>query len=133
MGGVPPHIAASVSRTIKTVIVAEDDPFFRETIQLQLESHAVSVRTTRNGEEAIQAIDSAVPDLLLLDLLMPKKDGFAVLAHIREKKIELPVVILSNLLDEIDNEKCFAMGAKAYFVKNEMDEDELWPKISQYL
>ena len=73
------------------------------------------------------------PDLLLLDLLMPHTDGFAVLAYIHGKKYQFPVVILSNLSDDIDNEKCFQLGAKDYFIKSDMDEDELWPKIAPYL
>ena len=117
----------------KTVLVAEDDPFFRETIQLKLEEHGVTVRTVTNGEEAIDAIRADQPDLLLLDLLMPRKDGFSVLAYIRGRSLQFPVVILSNLLDEIDDEKCFSLGAREYFLKNEMDEDELWPKVSKYL
>jgi CheY-like chemotaxis protein len=117
----------------RTVLVAEDDSFFRETIQLALEEHGITVRTAKHGAEAIEMLDSAQPDLLLLDLLMPHTDGFAVLSHIHEKQYMFPVVILSNLSDDIDNEKCFSLGAKDYFIKSDMDEDELWPKISQYL
>ena len=116
-----------------TILVAEDDPFFRETIQLALEEHGVNVVTSRHGGEAIEAMKKETPDLLLLDLLMPHTDGFAVLAHIKEQGFSFPVVILSNLSDDIDNEKCFSLGAKDYFIKSDMDEDELWPKIQPYL
>lgn len=116
-----------------TVLVAEDDAFFRETIQLALEEHGVNVLTAKHGAEAIEALEKGHPDLMLLDLLMPHTDGFAVLTHIHEKKYSFPVIILSNLSDDIDNEKCFALGAKDYFIKSDMDEDELWPKISKYL
>ena len=115
------------------VLVAEDDAFFRETIQLALEEHGVHVETSKHGGEAIAAMDKRQPDLLLLDLLMPHTDGFRVLAHVREMGYTFPVVILSNLSDDIDNEKCFSLGAKDYFIKSDMDEDELWPKIEKYL
>jgi two-component system response regulator VicR len=115
------------------ILLAEDEAFLKETIQLELESHEVLVRGVMNGEEAITAMDENVPDLLLLDLLMPKKDGYAVLQHIREKGYVFPVIILSNLSNEIDRDKCLALGAKDYFIKSDMDEDELWPKIQQYL
>ena len=118
---------------MSTVLVAEDDAFFRETIQLALEEHGIRVRTAKHGGEAIEMIGSEQPDLLLLDLLMPHTDGFAVLNFVHDKNYQFPVVILSNLSDDIDNEKCFQLGAKDYFIKSDMDEDELWPKIEKYL
>lgn len=116
-----------------TILLAEDDAFLAETIQLALEEHKMKIVLAENGEEAIRHLDTMKPDLVLLDLLMPKKDGYAVLNHIREKGINVPIIILSNLSDEIDKEKCLALGARDYFVKSDMDEDELWPKIRQYL
>ena len=115
------------------VLVAEDDAFFQETIQLALEEHGVKVLTARHGGEAIEVLGREKPNLLLLDLLMPQTDGFAVLMHVKEQGLQVPVVILSNLSDDIDNEKCFSLGAKDYFIKSDMDEDELWPKIEKYL
>ncbi len=116
-----------------TVLIAEDDAFFRETIQLSLEEHGVNVRLARNGEEAIAMIDEERPGLLLLDLLMPRKDGFAVLQHVKDRQYAFPIIILSNLSDEMDDERCRELGVKDYYIKSDMDEDELWPKISVYL
>ncbi len=117
----------------KRVLIVEDDSFLCQTIRLALEDHGVDVRVAGDGEEAVQSIDTEQPDLLLLDLLMPKKDGFYVLQHIRQKEYDFPVVILSNLSGDMTPEKCFAVGAKDYLVKSDMDEDELWPRISKYL
>lgn len=115
------------------MLIAEDDAFLNETIRLALEEGGIDVCIARDGEEAISAIEEEMPDLLLLDLIMPKKDGFAVLQHIRRKNYALPVVILSNLSGDMDPEKCFALGAKEYLIKSDMDEEELWPRISKYL
>lgn len=115
-----------------TILIAEDDSFFAETIQLSLEEHGATVKIARNGEEAIEMIDKHQPALLLLDLLMPKKDGFAVLMHVKDKKYSFPIVILSNLSDEMDDERCKELGVKDYYIKSDMDEDELWPKIKKY-
>lgn len=93
----------------------------------------MNVRVAENGEEAILAMDESQPELLLLDLLMPKKDGYAVLHHVKEKSYPFPVIIMSNLSDELDREKCLSLGAKDFFVKSDMDEDELWPTIQKYL
>ena len=115
------------------ILVVEDDSFLGETIRLALEDHKAQVRLARDGAEAVEMMDSEQPDLLLLDLLMPEQDGFFVLQHVREKKYQFPVIIISNLSGDMTPEKCFAMGAKDYMVKSDMDEDELWPRIQKYL
>lgn len=117
----------------KSILLAEDEAFLRETIQLELEEHGVTVRAVMNGEDAIAEIDRQKPDLLLLDLLMPKKDGYEVLQHIKKNGYAFPVIILSNLSNDIDQEKCLALGAKEYFIKSDMDEDEIWPRVEKYL
>lgn len=117
----------------KNILLAEDDSFLAETIQLALTEHGMNVRVAENGEEAIAAMDASQPELLLLDLLMPKKDGYAVLNHAKGKGYAFPIIILSNLSDELDKEKCLSLGAKDFFVKSDMDEDELWPTIQKYL
>ncbi len=117
----------------KTILVVEDDAFFRETIEMYLGEHGVTVRSVRNGAEAIDAIGLSKPDLLILDIIMPKIDGFAVLDTMRRNGWEIPTIVLSNLLDEVESEKCFQLGARAYFVKNDMDAEELWSKIQHYL
>ena len=86
-----------------------------------------------DGEEAVLSLDEMQPDLLLLDLLMPKKDGLFVLQHIKEKQYKFPIVILSNLSGDMTPEKCFALGAKDYMVKSDMDEEDLWPRLKKYL
>ncbi len=118
---------------LSTILLAEDEAFLQSAFQLALEDNGAIVHTAMNGEEVIRQIDTRVPDLLLLDLLMPKKDGYAVLAHIREKGYRFPVVILSNLEGEIDKDTCLALGAVDYIVKSDTDEDELWMRIKPYL
>jgi two-component system, OmpR family, response regulator VicR len=117
----------------KLILVVEDEAFLSDTIQQALEEHGVRVKLAEDGQAAVDAIENEKPDLVLLDLLMPRKDGFFVLRHIREKHYQFPVVILSNLSGDLTPEKCFAIGAKDYLVKSDMDEDELWPRIKKYL
>lgn len=117
----------------KHILLAEDEAFLLEAIRLELEANGAEVTAVMNGEEAIAAIDRAQPDLLLLDVLMPKKDGYAVLRHIREKGYVFPVVILSNLSNESDRDACLALGAKEYLSMSDMHEEEVWPKISPLL
>ena len=98
-----------------------------------LKEHGASVRVSADGVEAVEEIERKQPDLLLLDLLMPRQDGFFVLRHIKEKGYTFPVVIISNLSGDITPQKCFLIGAVDYLVKSDMDEDELWPRIQKFL
>lgn len=115
------------------ILIAEDDAFLADTIEVELSERGAAVRSAKNGEEAIAHIEEQLPDLLLLDLLMPRKDGYAVLSHVREKYYRFPIIILSNLSDEIDREKCLTLGAKDYVVKCDIDAEELWGKVEPYL
>ncbi len=117
----------------KLILVAEDDGFLGETIRLGLLDHKMRVVLVTDGEQAMEALDEEQPSLLLLDLLMPKKDGMAVLQHIKERHYTFPIIILSNLSGDMTPEKCFEMGAKDYLVKSDMDEEELWPTVQKYL
>jgi len=118
---------------MKNILVAEDDQFLAEMIRLALEEHDVEVRMARDGEEAVKAIEDRHPDLLLLDLIMPKKDGLHVLTHIKDKGYTFPVVILSNLSGETVSAQYFSLGIRDYLIKSNLDEDDLWKKIKRYL
>ena len=116
-----------------TILIVEDEPFLRDIIQMSLLEHNASVAVASNGAEAIDAIEKNEPALLLLDLLMPRVDGYVVLQHIRDKGYTFPVVVLSNLGDPLEQEKCLNLGVKDFIIKSNLDEDELWNKVSVYL
>lgn len=86
------------------ILVVDDDPEMRPALSLILESRGCSVRTAQDGEEALEKIDEKEPDLLILDLLMPKMDGFEVCKRLEEKKPagsrKFPVLILSAVFEE---------------------------------
>jgi CheY-like chemotaxis protein len=117
----------------KTVIIAEDTDFLRETIQYALEDHDVQVIPVKNGQEAIDAIDKQEPDLMLLDLLMPQVDGYAVLEHINVKGCSFPIIVLTNMSDDANMDRCRQLGAREFLVKSDMDEATLWEKSRHYL
>lgn len=116
----------------KHILIAEDDEFLTKMYRIQLEQDNWEVQICRNGEEAIASIEKQQPDIALLDLLMPKIDGYGVLEHIKAKGYNFPVLVLSNLSQGIDQSKCKELGAVDYFVKSEMEMDELAEKINQY-
>ncbi|MDD4319676.1 MAG: response regulator [Candidatus Peribacteraceae bacterium] len=107
------------------ILLAEDDPVIGEMIRLALEEGGENVVHVRDGAEAIAAVERQSPALLLLDLLMPKMDGFRVLERMREGGYGVRTVILSNLSDEKSRDRCMALGAIDFIVKSNIDEEFL--------
>lgn len=100
-----------------------------------LEAEGCSVDTAANGELAMEQIKKRRPDLILLDLLMPKKDGFYVLAEVKKNPEWrlVPTIVLSNLGGDADIKKALEMGADDYFVKSQHPIEEVIEKIKAYL
>lgn len=114
------------------VLLAEDDFFFQKFYSTELTEKGFSVELATNGEEAIEKARDTKPDVILLDLIMPKKDGFEVLGILSQdaqlKKI--PVIVFSTLGQELDIEKAKQLGAKDYINKNLADLTTLISKIN---
>ena len=81
----------------------------------------------------MKAIDKQKFDLLLLDLIMPKVDGFAVLKEMKEKKITLPVIITSNLGQEEDKKRVEELGVSDYLIKSNVSIMDIVLKIKEFL
>ncbi|MFA6038663.1 MAG: response regulator [Candidatus Peribacteraceae bacterium] len=114
------------------ILLAEDDLTIGEMMRLTLEESGYAVRSVRDGAETLAAVEERAPVLLFLDLLMPKKDGYAVLESLRESGHAFPVVVLSNLSDDRSRQRCTALGAASYFVKSNMDEEALLDLVKEY-
>lgn len=122
-----------MSKKKKRVIVAEDDSFLSRMMREELERHDIDAVVALDGKEAVKAIEKQKPDLLLIDLLMPVMDGYAVLEHVRDKGYTFPVVVSTNVGDRMDQKKCRKLGCSRYLLKSDMDDDSLWPSIEKYL
>ncbi len=117
----------------KHILIAEDDTFLAEMMGKALEQHGMRVTIANDGQEALKAMEKEMPDLLLLDLLMPILDGHGVLKAMKEKNLECLVIVVSNISDKATRDKCKEFNVKDYFVKSDMDDDALWPAIEKYL
>ena len=117
----------------KHVLVAEDDAFLLEMIRKVLSKHGVRVSTACNGQEAIAVIDKDPPDLLLLDLIMPQVDGFAVLEHRKNKNMKFPVFVCTNLSDKKTIIRCEEFDVSEYLIKSDMDDEQIWTAVEKYL
>jgi DNA-binding response OmpR family regulator len=115
----------------KKVMLVEDDRFLSSLIKARLEKDGIVVQQAFDGDDAIKRLPDEKPDLVILDLIMPKTNGFDVLKAISMTPgIETtPVVIVSNLAQDSDIEKARQLGAKEYFVKVKISIDDLIGKI----
>ena len=117
------------------ILIAEDEEFLARAVKDNLEVEGYDVQIAENGEEAVKLIRKRVPDMILLDLLMPKKDGFYVLEELKnnpEWKL-IPVVVFWNLGDDTNLKKAISMGANDYFVKAQHPIEEVIDKVKEYV
>lgn len=105
-------------KSAKKILVIEDEKTLARALELKLTSIGFNVRTVLNGEEGIRLLEKEEFSLILLDLIMPKMDGFMVLEELKNRKIKTPVIIISNLSQEDDIERTKAFGAKDFFIKS---------------
>lgn len=112
-------------------MLIEDDHFLSSLMKARLEKEGFGVIQAFDGEEAMDILKKEVPDLVVLDLIMPKVTGFEVLQmiSISPQLDKVPVVIVSNLAQDSDIEKARQLGAKEYFVKVKVSIDDLVGKI----
>ena len=119
----------------KRILIVEDDFQISKVYQIQLSKEGIFTMVAHNGEEAIEFLEEANPDLVVLDLMIPKKDGFWVLEEIRkiEKYKKTPILIISNLGQEDDKIRALGLGATEYLVKIDQSIQEIIKKIKEYL
>lgn len=117
------------------VLIVEDEEFLVRALKDNLEAEGCTVDMAMNGEEAMERIKKERPNLILLDLLMPKRDGFYVLEEVKknpEWKL-IPVIVLSNLGGDAEIKRALDMGADDYFVKSQHPIEEVIEKAKEYL
>ena len=119
------------------VLLVEDDPFLSSLLKNRLQKEGIEITLAKDGEEALNFLKSTKPDLILLDLILPKKSGFEVMEEIRNdpqmQSQEMPIIIISNLVQPEDISRGEELGAIEYFVKAKTSIDELVNKIKDFL
>jgi len=119
----------------KTILLVEDDEFLRRMYTRKLESAGFSVVTAADGEKALALIAGTCPDLVLLDIIMPKKDGFEVLKDLRaaHETKELPVILLTNLSEPETITRARALRANEYLIKSHFLPSEIVAVVQKYI
>lgn len=119
----------------KHVLLVEDDGFLASIYAQKLELEGFEVSLATNGEDGLRLAAKVSPDIILLDLIMPKLDGFQVLEQLKKdsETKAIPVLILSNLGQKEDVERCIALGAAGYMIKAHTLPHETIDKVKAIL
>lgn len=103
----------------KKILIAEDEKPLANALKLKLTKAGFEAVAVFDGLAAIDLLKKEPFDLMILDLIMPKADGFQVLAALKENKISTPVIVLSNLSQPGDEKKSREFGARDFFIKSD--------------
>lgn len=119
----------------KNILIVEDDDLITQMYRASLASANLHVQMEKDGESGWNAMQTFVPDLVILDFMMPKLNGIEVLKKIRadQRLKNIPVIIMSSLSDAADKQRALDAGATAYWVKNEVNMVEFEAKINTLL
>jgi len=119
----------------KKILIIEDDEHVSKVYEMKFSKEGYSTVFVSNGEEAVEKITSEKPDLIILDLMVPKKDGFVILGEIKKNSstASIPVLVLSNLGGKSDQDRALGLGANEYMVKVNYSMQEVIDRAKSYL
>lgn len=120
---------------MKKILIAEDEVALQDALQKVFTTEGYVVEQAFDGEEAIAKAKSGKPDIMLLDLVMPKKHGFEVLQEVKadEELKRIPVLVLTNLEESEDVMKAIELGARGYLIKANYALKEVLLKVKEVL
>ncbi len=119
------------------ILLVEDDPFLSSLLKNRLQKEGLETILARDGEEALKFLKTEKVNLVLLDIILPKKSGCEVMEEIRLDPYlqgqAVPIIVISNLGQEEDIVKCRNLGAIEYFIKAKTSIDDLVRRIRSFL
>ena len=118
-----------------TIFIVEDDPFILRVYERKLTNEGFDIVLATNGAEAFERIKDTVPNLILLDLVMPMKDGFELIAELKndEKLKTIPIVVLTNLRQKKDIERVQSLGVSDSLIKSDNSIQGVVAKVKEVL
>lgn len=119
----------------KKILIIEDEEILLDLLKNKLESIGYEVYSAVDGEEGLKAIRDLVPDLILLDIIMPKMGGFEVMEAMQKDPSikDIPVIIISNSGQPVELNKAKELGAKDWLIKTEFDPKEVIEKVESVI
>ena len=124
-----------MEKVAPTILLAEDDVVIAQMFKSYLTGEGFTVLETTDGEETLKVLFATPPEILLLDLMMPRISGFDVLEAMRQdpKLRDIPVIVFSNLGQESDIKKARDLGVKDYLIKADITPDIVVERIRKYI
>jgi len=119
----------------KKVLIAEDEKAIRDILQTKLQAAGFETLTCEDGDECVKVINDNKPDLILLDIIMPKKNGLEILKDISKSDWvkNVPIIVLSNKSDYNTQHEAWYYGVKVYLVKAETSLEDVLSRVKQFL
>ena len=120
---------------LKKILLIEDEELVIKLLERKLTERGYEVFLSRNGEEGLSMIKSEKPDLILLDIVMPKMTGIEVMEEMN-KSLELkniPVIIISNSGEPVEIDRIKKLGAKDWLIKTEFNPEEIMEKVAKQI
>jgi len=120
---------------VQKILLIEDEDLLCDLLQKKLSKEGYEVFIAKDGEEGLKKVKEIQPDLVLLDIIMPKKGGFEVLEEMRndEKLSTIPVIIISNSGQPVELDRAKKLGAKDWLIKTEFDPGEVIEKVKNII
>jgi len=120
---------------VKKILIVEDEAALNQALMEFLIEERFKVLSAQDGERGLEMAQQEMPDLILLDVILPKKDGYEVLDAIKknEKTKKIPVIMLTNLESQEDILEALEKGATTYLVKSDYRLDDVVKKIKETL
>lgn len=117
------------------ILIVEDDPVLVKMYQKKFETQQFDVEIARDGEEGIRKLKEFFPDIVLMDIMMPKLNGIEALEKIKQDDTikDIPILILTNLSTSDDAQTAIKKGAAGYLVKSDYTPSEILEKVKQFL
>lgn len=118
---------------MKKILFIEDDPGLQKALCEALKSAGYEITSALDGEEGLRLAQRNIPELILLDLILPKKDGFEVLRELKSdsRTSSIPVIVLTNLEGNQEIQKALEHGAASYLIKTNYSLSEVIEKIGE--
>lgn len=129
------HQLVLVSSIMKSILFIEDDSFLIDIYVTKLKEIGLSVRTASGGEECLRKMEEQIPDILLLDIVLPRLDGWEILRKVKKNRRynKVKIIILSNLGQKGEVEKGLELGAEKYLIKAHYTPSEVVEEIKKVL
>lgn len=123
------------SNNAKKILVIEDEPILGEIILVKLIDEGFDAVLVTDGEKGLEKVKEIIPDLILLDLVMPKMGGEEVIQNIKqdENLKNIPIIVISNSGQQSEIESIFELGIKDYVIKAQFNPEDVINKVRKYL